>query len=145
MDPNNPVVTLCAEGMQAELAGRRDDARALFLQAWDARQDAFEACVAAHYVARHQDTAEETLRWNAEALARAEEVGDERVRAFYPSLHLNLGHSYEALGDLGRARALYERGAECVGDVPEGGYGDVVRRGLREALHRTAAGEAADA
>jgi len=139
MDLNNPVVALCAEGIQAELAGRRDEARALFLQAWDARRDACEACVAAHYVARHQDTAEEALRWNAEALARADEVGDERVRSFYPSLYLNLGRSYETLGDLQMARALYELGTARVADVPEGGYGDVVRRGLHDALQRTAA------
>lgn len=31
-------------------------------------------------------------------MARAKAVGDERVDSFYPSLYLNLGQSYEALG-----------------------------------------------
>jgi hypothetical protein len=53
MDPNNPIVKLCAEGMRAEGDGRFDDARDLFMQAWSASQDDYEACVAAHYVARH--------------------------------------------------------------------------------------------
>ena len=108
MDPNNPVVKLCAEGMQAEFAGRLDDARALFMQAWEQSQDDYEACIAAHYVARHQPSFEENLRWNQESLARAEAVGDERVRDFYPSLLLNLGHSYEILGDEAEARKYYD-------------------------------------
>ena len=53
MDLNNLVVKLCAEGMQAEFAGKLDDARALFMQAWEQSQDDYEACIAAHYVARH--------------------------------------------------------------------------------------------
>src|SRR5690349_3606961 len=99
MDPNNPVVKLCVEGMQAETAGRGEDARRLFAQAWEASQDDFEACIAAHYVARHQESLEETLRWNQEALRCADAVGDDRICDFYPSLYLNLGRSYEVLGD----------------------------------------------
>jgi len=48
MDPENPVVRLCVKGMQAESEGRAEAARALFRQAWDARGDDYEACVAAH-------------------------------------------------------------------------------------------------
>jgi hypothetical protein len=57
MDPNNPVVRLCAAGMAAEGEGRPADAKALFEQAWAESRDDFEACIAAHYVARHQATA----------------------------------------------------------------------------------------
>jgi tetratricopeptide (TPR) repeat protein len=130
MDPNNPVVKLCVEGMRAEGLGRMDEARALFLQAWAACHDDFDACLAAHYVARHQDSPQETLRWNEEALKRAEAVGDERVQGFYSSLYLKLGHSYEVLGRLTEARRYYDMAAQRIDDVPAGRYGDVVRGGI---------------
>ena len=136
MDPNNPVVKLCAAGMEAEFAGRLDDARALFAQAWEQSQDDYEACIAAHYVARHQPSFEENLRWNQESLARAEAVGDERVLDFYPSLLLNLGHSYEILGDEAKARKYYDLAVERVDALPPGPYGDVVRRGISAAQQR---------
>jgi hypothetical protein len=130
VDPNRPVVKLCAQGMEAEMAGRDAEARALFLQAWAEREDAFDACIAAHYVARHQDTPEDTLRWNQLALSEAEAVGDARVHGFYSSLYLNLGHSHEVLGDLVSARRYYALAAERLGEVPDGRYRDMVAQGI---------------
>ena len=122
MDPNNPVVKLCAEGMRAEAGDRSNDARTLFVQAWAASKDDYDACVAAHFVARHQESPEDTFHWNEEALNRANAVGDERVCTFYPSLYLNMGHSYEALGNQTEARRYYELAAETVDDLPAGAY-----------------------
>jgi tetratricopeptide (TPR) repeat protein len=136
MDPNNPVVKLCAQGIEAEMKGRRAEARSLFLHAWELRQDDVDACVAAHYVARHQETPAETLTWNELALTHANNASTDAIRSFYPSLYLNLGKSYEDLGDTSRARELYEQGEQCINDVPDGGYGDVVRQGLHTALQR---------
>src|SRR5262245_33119850 len=107
MDPNNPVVKLCIAGMQAEGAGDHELARGLFVQAWEVAGDDYEACVAAHYLARHQPNPEETLRWNQESVRLAEAVGDDRVRDFFPSLLLNVGHSYEVLGKIEDARGYY--------------------------------------
>ncbi len=50
---------------------------------------------------------QDTLHWNQEALARADAVGDSRVRSFYPSLYLNMGHSYEVLGNRAEASRYY--------------------------------------
>jgi tetratricopeptide (TPR) repeat protein len=111
MDPNNPVVKLCAAGMAAEGKGRQAEAKALFEQAWAAHTDDFEACIAAHYVARHQATAEAELDWNREALRRADAAADERVREFYPSLYLNLAHSLEKLGQIATAHEHYSLAA----------------------------------
>ncbi len=107
MDLDNPVIKLCAEGTRAQFEGRIEAARTLYVQAWEAARDDYEACVAAHYVARHQERHQDTLHWNREALARAEAVGDERVKSFYPSLYLNMGQSYEALGDRAEASRYY--------------------------------------
>jgi hypothetical protein len=75
MDPDNPVIKLCVAGTRAEFEGRLDDARRLYLQAWEAARDDYDACIAAHYVARHQASPRDTLRWNQEALLRADAVG----------------------------------------------------------------------
>jgi len=69
-------------------------------------------------------------------LARAEAVGDERVRDFYPSLLLNLGHSHEILGDEAEARKYYDLAVERVDALPPGPYSDVVRRGVSAAQQR---------
>lgn len=137
MDPDNPIVRLCVAGMKAESEGRTADALALFSQAWEQSADDFEASIAAHYVARHQKEPEETLRWNQIALARAEAVGDERVRAFYPSLYLNLGKAHEDLGHRDEAKKFYALASCKVSELPEGKYGDIVRDGVQRALQRT--------
>lgn len=134
MDPDNPVVRLCVQGMAAEAEGRDGDARACFRQAWDAATDDYGKCVAAHYLARHQPTPAETLRWNQECLDRADAVGDDRVRGFYASLHVNMGSAYRALGDADRAREHYVRAAAHIGDVPPGGYADWTRFGIADGL-----------
>ena len=138
MDANDSVVELCSAGMMAEGEGRMDDARALFEQAWERRTDDFDACVAAHYVARRQTTPEDTLRWNLLSLAHADAVADERVRGFFPSLYLNVSRSHEVLGDHAEARRYYELAAARVPDLPSDGYGDWVRNGVEAARHRLA-------
>ena len=83
IDSDNPVVQLCAEGMAVE--GDRAAARELFARAWAIRRDDYEASIAAHFLARHQDTPEETLRWNSIAVTHAEAAADERANALLAS------------------------------------------------------------
>ncbi|GAB7032232.1 hypothetical protein AB0G35_02340 [Streptomyces sp. NPDC021749] len=120
MNPELPVVRLCGEGMQAEAEGRAEAARELFQRAWDIAADDYEACIAAHYLARHQKSAEETLRWNQECLDRADRVADERVREFYPSLYLNMAHAYRRLDRPALAHYFFLRAAERASDAPGG-------------------------
>lgn len=70
-DPDNPVMQLCAAGMQVD--GEPDKARPLFEQAWNARRDDFDASVAAHFLARHQPTPAATREWNERALRMRDE------------------------------------------------------------------------
>ena len=112
MDTANTIIQLCMAGTRAEFEHRLEDARLLYGQAWEARTDDYDACIAAHYVARFQDSAEESLRWNQLALNHANAVNDERVKDFYPSLYLSLGRSYELVGNQGEAQRYYGLAAE---------------------------------
>ena len=112
MDLSNPVIQLCINGTRAEFEHRIDEARVLYQQAWEAHTDDYDACIAAHYVARFQDSAEEYLRWNQLALKHANAVNDGRVKDFYPSLYLSLGRSYELVGDQSEAQRYYDLAVE---------------------------------
>ena len=111
MNLNNPVIQLCMAGTRAEFEHRLEDARVLYQQAWEAHTDDYDACIAAHYVARFQDSAEESLTWNQLALEHADAVKDARVKEFYPSLYLNLGRSYELVGNQVEAQRFYDLAA----------------------------------
>ncbi|MGE0552609.1 MAG: hypothetical protein AB7R55_04180 [Gemmatimonadales bacterium] len=126
--------------MNAESAGNAGLAARLFLEAWERAGDDYEACIAAHYLARHQTEPAELLRWNQVALERADRVADERVAGFYPSLQLNLGHALERNGDRAGAREAYLKAAALLDRLPQGRYGAIVRDGVRRALERVRAG-----
>ncbi|MEJ2600866.1 MAG: hypothetical protein P8Z00_21215 [Anaerolineales bacterium] len=76
------------------------------------------------------------MHWNQEALQRAESLGDERIEAFYPSLYLNMGYSYEVLGDRDQAIRYYQLAAASLAALPAGPYGDLVRDGVARGLQR---------
>lgn len=113
MDANNPIIQLLISGTQAEFKRKLDVACDLYRQAWELAADDYEACMAAHYLARCQDKIENVLRWNLEALQRAEQVVDGRTRDFYPSLYLNLGQTYEQMGDTKEAQHYYSLAAQA--------------------------------
>jgi tetratricopeptide (TPR) repeat protein len=137
-DPENIVVQLCAQGMQAEAEGRDVRARDLFLQAWEAAEDDYDACIAAHYLARHQPTPQETLRWNQECLTQADKVGDERVRGFYASLHGNMARAHRDLGQIEQAGEHFESAAKHIDDVPAGPHQQWLRYRIAAGLRATA-------
>src|SRR5688572_11860882 len=112
MNLENPVIQLCIQGARAELERRVEDARTLYQQAWDIHTNDYEACIAAHYVARFQDTSEKALRWNLIALGHASTIHDESVRDLLPSLYLSLGKSYEVLENTLEAEKYYQLAAE---------------------------------
>jgi len=136
-DPNNKVVKLCAEGMQAEAEGKKEEAHSLFQQAWDIASDDFEAFTAAHYLARNQKDLNDVLKWNLEALNRANKIKDDDVGTHFPSLHLNIGKSYENLGDIKSANENYAMAADCSSFLPSGKYSDMIRMGIAGGLTRT--------
>jgi sugar lactone lactonase YvrE/enterochelin esterase-like enzyme len=136
IDPENPVVRLCSNGIRAEMAGDVEGALRCYTEAWNARRDSYEACIAAHYVARLQHTPEGVLNWNQKSLNSANAANDERVQAFYPSLYLNLGKAYEDLARTVEARRYYLLAARHLNALQDGSYADVVRHGISEGLKR---------
>ena len=112
IDVNNPVVSLCIAGTHAEFERRLDDAQAFYQKAWAIAGNDYEACIAAHYVARFQKTPEEQLAWNLEALNRANAADAGQVSSFYPSLYVNVGHCYELLSRFEEAEHYYALAAE---------------------------------
>jgi hypothetical protein len=137
IDPTNPVVALCAEGMAAE--GTPAAARRLFERAWAARRDDYDAAIAAHFLARHQPTPEETLYWNALAVRHAEAVSDGRAAGFLASLYLNLGDAQANVGDVEAAAASARQAIAHLAVVPPGGYQDFVTLGVRRLAARVGA------
>jgi tetratricopeptide (TPR) repeat protein len=141
IDPDNPIVRLCAEGMQLEQARRVDEARTMFDRAWNEARDDFEACIAEHFVARLESDPARSLAWNEEALKRANAVADDRVSGFMPSLYLNLGYAHERLGAMDQARAFYRRASDELGTLPPGPYAEVVRSGVQRGIERAGTDE----
>lgn len=134
IDPSNPVVELCIAGIAVE--GVPEEARALFARAWAARRDDFDACIAAHYLARHQPTPAETLEWNERALRHALRVTDGRADHFLPSLYLNLADALAGLGHNEEARAATQHAAARLEGLPKNGYREFVAGGVRRLLQR---------
>jgi hypothetical protein len=134
IDPTNPVVALCAQGMAVE--GTPADARRLFEQAWAARRDDYDAAIAAHFVARHQATAADTLHWNALAVRHAEAVSDGSANELLASLYLNLGDAHAQLGQRAAGVAAVQQAAEHLAAVPAGGYHDFLALGIGRLANR---------
>jgi hypothetical protein len=136
-DPDNAVVKLCAEGMNAEFEGDTEKAHHIFQQAWDSATNDFEAFTAAHYLARNQKDPADTLQWNIKALTHANAVNDDDMIVHYPSLYLNVAKSYEVLNELNEAAKYYKLAADKANHLPNGKYGDMIRAGIAEGLKRT--------
>jgi hypothetical protein len=134
IDSEHPVVELCAAGMAAE--GTPAEARRLFEQAWAARRDDYDACIAAHFLARHQGSADSTLHWNALAVRHAEAVTDGRAAELYASLYLNLGDAHAALGQSEAAAAAVHLASAHLAALPAGGYREFVALGIGRLAQR---------
>ena len=107
-NPNNNVIKLCIAGMSMEENGKPAEAGTLFLRAWNEATNDFEKFIAAYYVARHQDTTADKLKWLETVLQFALKVNDPSVAGAYPSLYSNIAKCYEESGDPGNAKKNLE-------------------------------------
>ena len=137
-DPENNIVKLCALGMEMEALGKPAAALNLFQQAWEEATNDFEKFTAAHYVARHQRSIDEKLKWDEISLNLAHSVSDDKMKGTFPSLYLNVGKCYEDLKDYDKAKKHYELGLSFVSFLPDDGYGRMIKAGLKNGLDRIA-------
>lgn len=135
-DPNNKIVKLCAEGMELEGQGRNDEALKHFKQAWKEASNDFEKFTAAHYVARHQESVADKLKWDEIALHLALKINDETVMGAYPSLYLNIAKGYEDLNDFDNAQKNYELALSFTLHLSDDGYGNLIKGGILNGIER---------
>ena len=142
-DTDNPVLARCAAGIAIE--GTPAEAHRLFEEAWAMRRDDYDACVAAHYLARHQLTAAARLEWNVIAARHAEAVQDGRADNFFPSLYLNLADAYAGVGRLNEARAMVAQARATLPNIVAGGYRAMIKMGIERLVSRIDAAQATPA
>ena len=135
-DPENIVVKLCAQGMQAEAEGKIEQASAYFKQAWNEALTDFEKFTAAHYCARNQPDPMVNLQWNLDALKHADTLNSDELKMYYPSLYLNAGKSYENLKNIDAAAKYYTLAAKSAAHLPNDGYAKMLKAGINEGLKR---------
>ncbi|MFA4871018.1 MAG: NAD(+)--rifampin ADP-ribosyltransferase [Pedobacter sp.] len=107
-NPSNNIVRLCLQGMEMEEKANPEEARRLFLQAWDQATNDLGKFIAAHYVARYQKDISDKLKWLETALQFALKINNDSVKSAFPSLYLNIAKCYEDLKDPEKARENYE-------------------------------------
>ena len=106
--PFNNVVKRCLQGMSMEEQGKPEEAVKLFLQGWDEATNDLEKFLAAHYIARHQKTVSDKLKWLETALAHALKINDDTVKSAFPALYLNIAKCYEELSDTEKSKEYAE-------------------------------------
>ncbi|MEV6400498.1 hypothetical protein AB0M39_37930 [Streptomyces sp. NPDC051907] len=141
------VMTRIGQAIMLLHGGDREEARNRFGALWSEigeHGDPLHRCTLAHYMADTQDDPGDELAWDLRALSAAEGLGDERlaqhqeelaVRAFYPSLHLNLAADYLKLQRLEAARVHLDRARAATDALGDDGYGNGVRAAI-ERLER---------
>ncbi|MCB0280393.1 MAG: NAD(+)--rifampin ADP-ribosyltransferase [Calditrichaeota bacterium] len=100
----NHIVQLCIQGMEMEEQGKVEEARRLFLQAWEEGRADLEKFLAAHYLARQQTIVSDQLKWLETALEFALKIDDHGLQSAYPSLYLSIAACYEDLNQPDNAK-----------------------------------------
>ncbi|WP_455359503.1 hypothetical protein [Streptomyces sp. SYSU K21746] len=138
------VMTRIGQAIMLLHGGDREEARNRFGALWSEigeNGDPLHRCTLAHYMADTQDDPADELAWDLRALSAADGLSDERVaqhhatlavRAFYPSLHLNLAADYVKLQRPDAARVHLDRARAATGTLGDDGYGN----GIRAAIDR---------
>ncbi|MFI9504352.1 hypothetical protein [Nocardia sp. NPDC052566] len=141
---------------RAVVLGREGDpatARAELLAIWETlgpHGDPMHRCTLAHYLADLYDDAAQALTWDLRALDAADTLTNDRlahyhsgldVRAFYPSLHLNLADNYRRLRSFDAAEHHIDKARACSDTLPDNPYGTLIRTAIPEVHAAIRAGD----
>lgn len=119
------------------LSGDRDQGRHDLFACWvsTAETDHAQRCVLAHYLADLENDLAAEVAWDEQALKAFAQVQDVDLApvgiaaaALAPSLHLNLGDGYLRQGHTAQARNQLAAGLAALSALPDGGYGEMIRR-----------------
>jgi hypothetical protein len=131
------VMTRIGQAVMLLHGGDREEARNRFGVLWSEIGEVGEAwhrCTLAHYLADTQDDPGDELAWDLRALTAAEGLGGGEaapaVRAFYPSLHLNLAADYVKLQRPEAARLHLDLARNAADALGADGYGNGVRAAI---------------
>lgn len=114
---DDAMMSRIGQAVMLHHGGDREEAQGRFLGLWaeiGEDGDPLHRCTLAHYMADTQDDPSDELAWDLRALSAADSLTQERLaeheaslalRAFYPSLHLNLAADYVKLDRPGRPAA----------------------------------------
>ncbi|QFQ95833.1 tetratricopeptide repeat protein [Streptomyces phaeolivaceus] len=153
------VLTRIGQAVMLHHGGDREEARDRLRKLWAEIGDdgaPLHRCTLAHYMADTQDDPGSELAWDLRALSAADELSDGlsagrsagrhitghsvghptghhdelAVRAFYPSLHLNLAADYARLGRHDAARSHLRLARVALATLEDDGHGDGTRTAL---------------
>ncbi|MER6206072.1 hypothetical protein [Streptomyces sp. NPDC001642] len=148
------LLTRIGQVVMLHHGGDREEARERLLGLWaelGEDGDPLHRCTLAHYLADTQDDPTDELAWDLRALSAADELTDGRhagdcgdpgdtadagregavaIRAFYPSLHLNLAADYVKLDRPDAARTHIRRARSACTVLADDGYGNGVRAAI---------------
>lgn len=110
-NPNNAVIQLCMQGMAMNEKGEFEKAGQLFSQAWNEASNNFEKFIAAYYIARHKNNADDKLTWLQPALQLAIGLDTTVAKGTLPSIYNDIAKCYKALGNE-QSAAHYEQLAQ---------------------------------
>lgn len=142
-EPQEPVQDRIRAAVGLRMAGDPGAAYRALAPLWPEVEhgDPFDRLFFAHSFADVQQSAEDELRWDLLAFETLAEVTEERaaeqgvrggVAGLRPSLHLNLAHSYDRVGDIETATQHYRAGREDLDTLDHESYGEDIRQAFAD-------------
>jgi hypothetical protein len=146
IQPESHVYATIREGIALREQGRSPEAKTLMeslVADVENEDDAYAKVFLAHSLADVQESPEDELAWDLQALTFMGELTDQRAidrgnpggkNALLPSLHLNLAVDYQRIGDDANARRHFELGQAHLDALSDDQYGNSIRGAFAEGI-----------
>jgi|SRR5690606_13546267 len=94
-NPNNKVINLCLQGTKLESEGSFEEAKTIFLLAWNESENDTEKYIASFFLSKFQNSITEELKWLKKSLNFAQKANTES--ATLSSLYSKIAGCYQSL------------------------------------------------